>query len=202
MLARLRKYRASEVPVRYPPGNPRLDPSRCDPPLDYWFASDEPGLADRCQGSYRPPPSPPPKPAAHPGPAVRFESANDSSLCLVAPGAEPSAWLEVGACGTNRSLWRRTDGPQLESVGFPGRYINVFGGPPACCPGGASSKFHLIDRPGGPGNRFEFAQGQIELADVSRWHACAGLCAVPSQPRVTLRPCPAEPQWREVRAQD
>ena len=90
---------------------------------------------------------------------------------------------------------------QLESIGFPGRYMNVFGGPPACCPGGASSKFHLIDRPGGPGDRFEFAQGQIELADVSRWRACAGLCAVPTQPRITLRPCPAEPQWREVRAQ-
>ncbi len=158
---------------------------------------------DGIWGSYRPPPSPPPKPPAHPGPVVRFESANDSLLCLVAPGAEPSAWLEVGACETNRSLWRRTDGPQLESVGFPGRYMNAFGGPPACCPGGASSKFHLIDRPG-PGNKFEFAQarGQIELVDVSRWHACAGLCAMPTQPRVTLQPCPAEPQWREVRAQE
>ena len=47
--ARLDRYRATEVPVRYPDGDSRLDGSRCAPKLDYVFAIDE-ADAEGCHG--------------------------------------------------------------------------------------------------------------------------------------------------------
>jgi hypothetical protein len=205
MVRRLDKYRETEVPVRYPDGNPKLDPSRCEPVLDYWFASDEPGLPQRCQGKHRPPPPPPPSPT--PGPAgvpVRFEVAGNASACLVAPGSGgDSAWLVVGSCISNTSMWRQVGHPQLESVAFPGLCVNVFGGPPSCCPGGAHSaqtKFHLTKCGWGPGNAFAYnGHGHIELDGATKWSACVGLCAVPTTPLVTLQNCSAEgSSWKRV----
>lgn len=182
------------------------DPGRCDPPLDYWFASDEPGLREQCQGKRHPPPSPPPSPAPGPvGQPVRFHAVDNSSACLVAPGSGGySAWLQVGPCEGKTSQWQRVNPQQLESVAYPGSCLNVFGGPPACCPGGAdsnSSKFHLTECGGGPGNNFRFDEEteRIALECVAKWSACTGLCAASSSPRVTLRDCSeASTQWKRV----
>ena len=209
MMSRLKKYAATEVPVRYPDGSPKLDPRRCVPPLDYWFASDEPGLLQRCTGRM-PPPPPPPPPPAHPGAPVRFEAANDS--CLVAPAAGAQSWLQVGSCAGKHAEWRRIDGPQLESISFPGQCLNVYGGPPACCPGGADgnhTKFHLVKcRLGAPGNAFHSEQFRSEsswnivLADVSKWRACGNLCVAPSASLVTLQSCSASTTWKRVNVTD
>jgi hypothetical protein len=97
-------------------------------------------IRSSCNGTGRPAPPPP----GHPGPVVQFQAANDTEGCLVAPAAD--AWLQVGSCAGKQAQWRQVDLPQLESMAFPGQCLNVFGGPPACCPGGAHAnptKFHL-----------------------------------------------------------
>lgn len=203
MIARLESYRPTEVPVRYPDGNSKLDPGRCDPPLDYWFASDEPGLQRRCTGSYRPPPPPSPAPV---GPKFRLAMANNLSECLLAPGAGPDSWLKVGPCVANGSEWQQSTDPftQLASVAYDGLCLNVFGGPPACCVGGKDSdpsKFHLTRCGWGPGNRFNYTgQGQLALIGASRWTACENLCVSPTSPLVSLRNCSptASTQWVRV----
>lgn len=203
MLDRLESYRPTEVPVRYPDGDPLLDPARCDPPLDYWFASDEPGLRDRCKGSYHPPP--PPRP--HSGPKVRLALANDTSKCLVAPGPSADAWLKVERCETNGSEWQQVfDGSstQLASVAHSGLCLNVFGGPPACCPGGEYShptKFHLTKCGWGPGNQFNFTtDDQLKLVGATRWSACDDLCVAPT-PSVTLQKCEDTARWIQMGSQ-
>ena len=128
-----------------------------------------------------------------------------------------AAWLKVGSCG-NGSEWQqgintnddnddhRGGSTQLASVAYPGLCLNVFGGPPACCPGGADSnpaKFHLTKCGGGPGNQFNFtAQGQLALVGASKWSACEGLCIAPTttvSPLVSLGNCSAsDPQWVRV----
>ena len=189
LVSRLDSYRSTEVPVRYPEGSKRLDPGRCDPPLDYWFASDEPGLTERCTGSYSPPP--PPKP--HAGPKFRLEMANNATKCLVASDSRVDAWLKVGSCVGNRSQWQQVvdrGSTQLASVAYADLCLNVFGGPPACCPGGQdsnSTKFHLTKCGWGPGNQFNYTGGQVALVGVERWSACADLCIAPTFPLVSLQ---------------
>lgn len=194
MLRRLDRYKETEVPVRFPNLDPSMNPGACHPPLDFWFARDETNGSALVCG--RAPPAPP---APGPG-AVRFQVARNSSACLVAPGSGYSAWLVVGTCTGNRSLWRQVSHPQLESVAFPGFCLNVFGGPPSCCPGGAHSeitKFHMTPCGSGPGNRFDYdGHGHIAL-DAAKWRECAGLCVVPTIPLVTLGNCSAEP-WKRV----
>ena len=141
---------------------------------------------------------------------MRFAAANDTSVCLVAPGTAADAWVEVGPCAGKRAEWRQIDKPQLESMAFPGSCLNVFGGPPACCPGGAHShptKFHITSCGWGPGNRFKFdadgdGHGNITMAGASKWSACADLCAAPTAPLVSLRPCTAATQWTRVPVPD
>ena len=181
--------------MRFPSPDPTMNPGGCHPPLDFWFARDErtpSGSALVCGGV--PPVSAP----------VKFEVAGNSSACLVAPGSRYSDWLVVGSCTGNRSLWRRVSPPQLESVAFPGLCLNIFGGPPSCCPGGAHSnatKFHLTPCGNGPGNKFDYdGLGNIAL-DAAKWHKCSGLCAMPTAPLVTLGNCSGKSmQWELVRA--
>ena len=41
MLRRLDAYTTTEVPVRFPSPDPRLNPGNCKPPIDFWFAREE-----------------------------------------------------------------------------------------------------------------------------------------------------------------
>ena len=41
MMLRLKAYGPGEVPARYPPLDTSLDPKKCNPPLDYWYAAGE-----------------------------------------------------------------------------------------------------------------------------------------------------------------
>lgn len=41
MMRRLDSYRSSEVPVRFPSPDAKMNPRNCKPPIDYWFAADE-----------------------------------------------------------------------------------------------------------------------------------------------------------------
>ena len=207
---RLAKYRATEVPVRYPAGDPKQDPRRCRPPLDYWFAGDEAEAKGRCNGEppVPPPPPPPPSPSPPPSQAVYFHTVaagveGRTTSCLAVDLTSSLAVLVVGACNTTAKWFSAGAGAdhELESAAKDGLCMNVLNQTQRlgrCKEPGALIHLNTCGR--GPGNRFEYTdQQQIVVAGEP---ACAGLCVAPTLPIVTLEVCSSNTKWKRVSVLD
>ena len=157
--------------MRYPDGDPKQDPARCNPPLDYWFASDEAEAKGRCHGQKPAPPVPPPPPP-RPSQAAYFQplaagagvGGPRAPSCLAVDTASSQAVLHVGACDAAAEWFGAGTGadPELGSGVRPGTCMNVFNqtkGLGRCK--GPGALLHLNACGGGPGNRFRYTAQQV-----------------------------------------